>query len=435
LHSPGALILLRSAAYLSCVALSSAAIAQDADILADFRLDDPAFDSGGFITVRERPQPQYDPVPLRLGRIALTPRATARALYDSNIFASGEATGDLILRPAAGADAEWASGSLAVEADADVERRQYLDHGAQSTTDYGLGAALRYAPRRNTALFAGARIGRETESLADPSAPLNSRRPVQYDILSSFVGAARGFNRLRVAGRLSAEDRRFGDGVDAFGDPIDQGFRNRSLLTAEVAMEYALGPNRSLFALVSANRRDYRNRPALDPVRDSRGYRVEAGASFMLTPLIRGRIGAGYFSQDFESPLFSTVSGLAVRGRLEYLVTQLVTLSLTASRGVEESSTLGSGAFVATRIGMQADYELFRNLILSASVSEERDRFQDLDRRYAIRRAGLSADYRLSPRFRIDAEYEARDQDSRGAALGRDFVRHQVTLGFTVEGL
>ena len=155
----------------------------------------------------------------------------------------------------------------------------------------------------------------------------------------------------------------------------------------------------------------------------------------MLTPLIRGRLSAGYFSQDFESPLFPTASGLAIRGRLDYAVTPLLTLGLTASRGLEESSNIETGTYVATRIGAQADYELLRNLIVSGALSYERDRFEGIDRRYAIKRATLGLRYRLSPRLRLDADYEARDQDSFGTAPGRDFLRHQVTFGITIQGM
>lgn len=433
--APRLALTLRGTLILICAGTSSVAAAQDSDILGDLRLEGLDFPRGQFVTVRERPQPAYDPVPARVGAVEVMPRLRTQAIYDSNVFAVGDATGDVALRGIADVEANWSSGGFAVEANGAVDRRQYLDFGGQSTTDYALGTAIRYTPRRDTGFFAGGRIGRETEALVDPAAPLNSVEPSQYDIRYGFVGAARQFNRLRVAARVGAEDRSYSDGVDALGEPIDQSFRNRALYTAEVAAEYDLGPGRSVFAIASVNRRDYRNRQPLQPERDSRGYRIEAGASFMLTPLIRSRISAGYFAQDFASPLFSTVSGLAIRGRLDYTITQLLTLSLTASRGVEEASTIGTGAYVASRVGLQADYELLRNLILSAGVSYERDRFEDIDRRYRITRATLGASYRLSPRLRLDAEYEARDQDSSGASLGRDFVRHQVTLGITLQGI
>ena len=434
MHRRPTLNIFRWTAILSCAGMSSAALAQDADILEDFRIDPPRSTPGGFVTVRERPQPLYDPVPMRIGGIELISRATVQALYDSNIFAVSEATGDAALRAIASADATRVTGGTTLRAGVLLDRRQYLGHSGQSTTDYAVGTSVRHAIRRDSLVVAGIRAGRETESLTDPSAPLNSRRPSQYDYLSGSLGAGRAFGRLSIAGRAALDDRRYKDGRDAFGNPIDQSFRSRLLATGELAAEYELAADRSIFVQASANRRDYRDRRSPEPVRDSSGYRVEAGANFMLTPLIRSRIGAGYFRQDFEDPLYPTVSGLAVRGQFDYAVTPLVTLSLTGSRGVEESSTLGAGAFVATRVGLRADYELLRNLILSASSSYEKDVFQGIARRYSIKRGTLEAHYRLSPRYRLDAEYEVRDQDSVGAFPGRDFVRHQVTVGITIQG-
>lgn len=420
---------------LSLVALPTAAIAQQGDVLDDLRLEAPSTGRGRFVTVRERPQPLYDPVPIHVGSVELMPRATLRAGYDSNVFATANASDDIVLRAIGGAAARWTRGGTSLEADTEIDRRQYLGQGSQNTTDYLLGARLRHSPRRDIALFAGARAARETENPVDPSAPLNSRRPIQFDSLSGYVGAAREFGRLRVAARLTADDRRYEDGVDFAGAPIDQSFRSRLMTTLELGAEYQLGADTALFAEASINARNYRNRPALEPIRDSSGYRIEGGASFMLTPLIRGRLSAGYFSQDFESPLFPTASGLAIRGRLDYAVTPLLTLGLSASRGLEESSNIETGTYVATRIGAQADYELLRNLIVSGAISYERDRFEGIDRRYTIKRATLGLRYRLSPRLRLDADYEARDQDSFGTAPGRDFLRHQVTFGITIQGM
>lgn len=435
MHRRPTLNVFRWTAILSCAGMSSAVLAQDADILDDFRIAPPRGASGGFVTVRERPQPLYDPVPMRIGGVELMPRATVQALYDSNIFVVSDATGDGALRAIAGTEATRVTGGTTLRADVLLDRRQYLGHDEQSTTDYALGASVRHAIRRDSLFVASVRAGRETESLADPSAPLNSRRPSQYDYRSGSFGAGRAFGRLSVAGRAALDDRRYKDGIDALGNPIDQSFRSRLLATGELAAEYELAADRSIFVHASANRRDYRDRPGPEPVRDSSGYRVEAGANFMLTPLIRSRLGVGYFRQDFEHPLYPTASGLAVRGQFDYAVTPLVTLGLTGSRGVEESSTIGTGAYVATRAGLRADYELLRNLILSASSSYEKDVFQGIDRRYSIKRGTLEAHYRLSPRYRLDVEYEARDQDSVGSSPGRDFVRHQITVGITIQGI
>lgn len=429
-----ALKLIRAAALASVVA-ASPGWAQQADLLLELRPPHALGDRGGFVTVRERRQPQFEPVAVRAAGLELMPRAGAETILDSNIFAASESTEDVILRFGAGLDVTRATGLSTLRAEAEVDRRQYIDRGELSSTDYGLGLSLRRALPGDAAIVATARAGRETESLTEPAAPLDNLRPGRYDYITASLGAVRRFGRLAVAARAGIDDRSYAPGLDAFGDPIDQSFRNRLVALGEIGAEYDLGPDRSLFALASFNLRDYRNPRPDEPLRDSRGVRVEAGAALMLTPLIRSRFSIGYFAQDFRDPLYETARGLAARARIDYAVTPLVTLALTGSRGVEESSTLGSGAYVATRVGAQADYELLRNLVLSAFASYERDRFQSIDRRYSIKRAGLSGRYRLSPRLRLDAEYEAGDQDSLGLAPGRDFVRHQLTFGVTLEGM
>jgi hypothetical protein len=161
---------------------------------------------------------------------------------------------------------------------------------------------------------------------------------------------------------------------------------------------------------------------------------VTAGANFAASHLIRGQIGLGYFAQNFRSSVYPDAKGLAFRGKLEYLMTPLLTFTLTANRGVEESSTPSVGAYVSTQIGLRADYELLRNLILSATAGYERDRFQGIDRRYSINHERLGAIYKLSPRIWIDAHYDFRNQTSAGSLPGRVFSRHQLMLGVTFQG-
>src|SRR3546814_63249 len=131
--APRAALTLRCTVTLLCAGTASAAFAQDTDILNDFRLESLEFRRGQFVTVRERPQPLYDPVPARLGSVEVMPRVSTRAIYDSNIFAVGDATGDLVLRGIADVEANWSLGGFAVGADAEIDRRQYLDFGGQST--------------------------------------------------------------------------------------------------------------------------------------------------------------------------------------------------------------------------------------------------------------------------------------------------------------
>ena len=56
---------------------------------------DSFFDRNRYVSVTERPQPEFDPVPVRLGAFEAQPRLRVGAGYRSNLFASTtDETGD-----------------------------------------------------------------------------------------------------------------------------------------------------------------------------------------------------------------------------------------------------------------------------------------------------------------------------------------------------
>ena len=84
---------------------------------------------------------------------------------------------------------------------------------------------------------------------------------------------------------------------------------------------------------------------------------------------------------------------------------------------------------------LRADYELLRNLILSASVEKEARNFNNIDRdddRWTYRASGT---YRLSPRVALRADVLRRSQSSVGTVLGREFEKMRVSFGVTLSGL
>lgn len=409
--------------------------AQQSDVLEDFREESLQFKRSDNLAVRDRPQPGYDPVPYRVNGVEIMPSISIDTIYDNNIFAVRNASDDLIVRVKPRVTASTKLGSFDIATAAEVDRRQYLETNGQSTTDYSLGLRGRLEVSRDGQIYVGTRNGQATEDRTDPASPLNLQQPVQYRYASAFLGAGQSFNRLRIAGRVGVETRNYKDGRDGFDMLVDQDFRNRTLFTSDLAAEFAISPETSIFINGKVNRRDYIKQPALLPSRDSKGYEVTAGTSFQLSQLIRSEIAVGYFNQNFKDTGFDDVDGFAARAKLEYFVTPLVTLTASANRGVEESSTLGSGAYVATSFSLAVDYEFLRNLIVSASAGYERDRFQDIDRRYTIANAKLGAQWQLAPRYALHAQYDFRDQDAAGTFPGREFSRHRFLAGITIAGM
>jgi hypothetical protein len=419
----------------SCLSFSAAVHAQQSNVLEAFESGTLLSEQSDIIGVRDRPQPAYSTIPYRIGSSEFIPGISIDTIYDDNIFAASNARDDLVLRVRPFLSSSTQLESLKIATNIEIDRRQYLDIRSQSTTDFALGARGQLDVSRNSRLYAGTRNGRRTEDRTDPDAPLNVRRPVQYNFASAFFGGSHGFNRLRLATRIAVETRNYSDGQDGIGNRIDQDFRNRILLAGDIAAQYSIAPGISAFVNVSVNDRNYTQQAISVPSRNSSGYRLTAGTSFELGKLVRGQFDLGYFKQSFKDPGFNDLGGLAARVRLEYFPTPLLTVTARASRGVEESSTIGSGAYVATAASLTADYEFLRNVILTAGAKYERNRFNDIDRQYSIYGAKFAAEWKLSPRYSLNIQYDYRDQNAFGISPGREFARHRLTTGITISGL
>jgi hypothetical protein len=418
-----------------CAICPVAVHAEQPEVLDEFQNDSLLSERSGIVGVRDRPQPEYDPVPYRIGGAEFMPSISVDTVYDSNIFAVPDARDDLVIRVKPALSASTKFGSLNLSTAAEIDRRQYLSVDSQSTTDYTLGVRARLDISRDSEFYGGTRSGRRTEDRVDPDSPLNLRQPAQYRYASAYFGAAHSFNRLRLAGRLGAETRNYSDGRDGLDNLVDQDFRNRALLTADAAAEYAINPDISVFVNASVNERNYDQQPALSLSRNSAGYRLTAGGSFEIGKFLRVHFDLGYFDQDFEDDSYSDVGGLAASAKFEYFATPLLTLNARANRGVEESSTIGSGAFVATSFSLTADYEFLRNVVITAGANYETNKFTDIDRSYRIYGVNLAAEWKLSPRYSLHIQYDYRDQNASGASLGREFSKHVMMAGITIGGL
>jgi hypothetical protein len=275
---------------ISVVSMPNPAKAQQSDTLSDFQNDSLLFKRDGVVSVQDRPQPEYDPVPYRSDGVELMPSISIDTIYDSNVFAAPDNQDDLILRVRPGLTASMRLSDFDISTAAAIDRRQYLGTNSQNTTDYALSLGSRFEINRSSQIFAGTTNGQKTEDRADPDFLFNLQQPVQYTYASAFLGGAHSFNRLRLAGRVAAETRDYRDGRDGAGMLVDQDYRNRLLLTADTAAEFSISPQTSVFVTASINKRDYGQQPSLTPSRDSNGYRLVAGTSFDLRKLVRAEL-------------------------------------------------------------------------------------------------------------------------------------------------
>jgi hypothetical protein len=336
-------------------------------------------------TVRGRERPDYQAAGLPAGAFTIFPRLEIESIYDANVFATARERSDFVLQPQASVRvaSNWSLHKLIVEGQ--VDRREYARFETENGTQYLLSAQGRLNVAGRSTIDARALRERVIIDRANVGELPNTLRPIRYDLTLGSLGGSLRSGRLtgRLLGTFSKRD--YKDGQTLAGAPFDQDDRDFRRTQLRGELSYNTAAAQELFVSAEVDRRRYRVQ--IGPVRrDSNGIEILGGIRGEITPLIRGQLAFGVLRQNFLDPTVKTSTGLGLDTRLEWLVTELTTLTLTARREIQNSAVRTSAAYVGTDFRLQADHELLRNLLLVADA------------------AFSTADYRASPR--LDRTYE-----------------------------
>ena len=379
------------------------------------------------ITVRERPKPEYTALPIPVEGFLLTPTLTGSVEYNDNIYATEtNPISDEIFRvqPSVVLSSNWNRNALSAFARASTN--QYVSHSTETTTDYALGTTGRLDIQHDWGLAGGTSYEEDTEPRTSSGTPADVRNPIRYYYSDTDLETTKEFERYRFTARGDYQDYTFEDSLTPAGALVYQEDRDEVVYSGAFKAEYALIPETSVFASLVLNQRDFDHRLSIEPSRNSGGYEAAFGANFDLTHLLRGEIYVGYLEQDYTNHAFKNVSGLSLRGTLNYFPTQLTTVTLTGSRSAEDSDIIGAGAYLSSNYSLQVDHELLRNLILTGNLTIGNDDYQGYDRTDNRYIGSASATYLLTRTIGLNLKYSHYTQNSSGLERGPNFNINSV---------
>ncbi len=389
-----------------------------------------AFERDRNVSVRERPKPELDPIGIRAGAFLLYPEAEIGYSWSDNVFATEadeESDASLIARAAARLASQWSRHALNVGATATT--RNGDEFGAQDGTDRAIGADARLDIRRSAFVTADVRHSVEQQSRVDFAPRDVLAEPVEVAILSGGVGGVVTFNRLRTAARIETADLDYENARARDGALLQQDDRDRRTLAADARAEYAVTPDTAAFVSLGWRKQDYDlEAPAAAFDRDSDGWRALAGADFDLTRLVRGRIGLGYQRVAYEDPRLSDADGFSAAGSVEWFVTPVVTVTGEVAREIVESNESEASGIRRTALGLRADWEPRRNLLVNVGAAYTDDDYNGIDRTERRWRAEIGAEYQLNRTVALAGAFSRFDQDSEGAFAGDDFQANRLTV-------
>jgi hypothetical protein len=380
------------------------------------------------VSVSERPRPGYDALPISMGGFTGLPRLEAGVESNDNVYASSTTKNSdtvFTVNPEFDLASRWSRNAL--QAYVRSATRQYSNYTNESTTDWQLGGAGRLDVGSYGSIIAGGDTGYFTEPRTSPNNTFQTARPVRYAQSNAYVGGIQEFNRVRLSVRYDYSTYDYRNNATPAGAFFLEDDRDHDTSTVSGKAEYAVSPATAVFIDAAYNDHHYRLQPPTVAInKNSQGSTVSAGVNFDLTHVARGEVEVGYLNQTYSAAKVSSTGGLSAKAMVEWFPTQLTTVTLNGSRGVQDSAAVGAPTYTAGVIGLQADHELLRNVILTGRIGTENDDYNGTDRHDKNLSGSIGAKYLLSRIVGLTVSYQYLKQDSSGANKGPHYTDNLI---------
>jgi hypothetical protein len=342
-----------------------------------------------------------------MGTFRLKPKLTVGAARDDNVFATDtDAIEDRVTLLGGDIDLRLSEGRVPISVYGSVDSRSYSDNPLEDHVDRAGGGTIDFNFARRTAVTLGGDYAFDHEPRGEPSFPSAAIERPSFETGTALLDITHDFASGRLSASAEQESSDFEDAMLADGTTFDQDFRDRDTLTLELQGNIVVGE--SLAALVRAVQvqRDY----DLDTVageidRNSTSTALFGGVALDITNLMSGEVAVGVLELDNRDPEQSDSRSVGVSSRLELYVTQLMTATVDVQRTSAAADIAGSASYIGTSVSLGLDYELRRDLILSAAAARSQREYTDLDRRDNSERASLSAQWLVNRRMNVVLDY------------------------------
>lgn len=372
------------------------------------------FDRDRYTAANERPQPEYDPVPVQVGAFELEPELELGAGSTTNLFAAEQDEVDdffFVASPSIEGATTWSSNEVSF--DLGVRHQEFSDVGDESTTSMNAAIRGRLDVSSDLNITAEVRADQNFEPRAAAASVPDAREPVEVDTLGAEIGTTYETGRLQITASAAVDRFEYFDVPLNSGPILDQDFRDHDQTELNARVAWAMNRDLAVFVEGGIVGRDYE--APTDPAelnRDTTGNIVRVGANFELPVLLRGDVAVGYQTFDFDDPMLSEIDGLSIDGRVQWFVTQLLTLTGTAARTVEDPGLEGTAGAEVTRWGVRGDFEARRNLLLFGEATFGNLDFQDIARTDDRIDVAIGATMKLNRRVWLEGSFRHTDQDS-----------------------
>ena len=339
--------------------------------------------------------------------------------YDSTPFgAASKGSWLFATRSSVLLNSDWSRHALGAYVAADDAR--FLEAPTQDRTNYTVSLGGSLDIDRNRLTLSATHLQRH-EDRTQIGAVLTDR-PVAFQLDDARASYAVNAGRWTMTPGAQISSLQFSSAT-LNGLPLDQNYRDRTLIQGSLILGYSLAPRRDLMLEARGLGQHYLHAQAGQPERDSTGYQLLAGFADD-DGVWRYRVLAGVEARSFAAAAYQTHVAAIGEAALAWSPSGLTTVTATLTRSMEDAAQEGVAGYTYTAAKLTIDHEYRRNLLLHASARAQRADFLPSGGHQTGYAVGGGITWLMNRSVHLDATYEA--SSLHGGYLG-NYTR-QVTL-------
>lgn len=389
-------------------------------------------------TVTGRPRPEFNPLGLHLGEFFWYPRAELDESYNNNIFATTTSpTPDLITAFSPSFDLVSIFPRSSFDLSGGATFQDFAAHPSQNTQTGTISASSGLNVTSGSSLYANAQVSHPYISYGSPNSPGGIAEPVTYWNYVARAGYAQGGRRISYGVDVGVAAAQYNAAPLVGGGISPQSSQNSLVPDAALHASYEITPDYYGFIRIDGSHYSYLRAVSAN----STTYRADLGLQILPRHVIFGNVYAGYLVQNYAQSSPGSTSFPDYGGELVWTVTTLTTLTFDGLRTFytgtpSNGTTVGVGpagnGYLVSSVGVRADHELLRNLLLTLNATYEIDNFQGITRTDNVYSAGAGFTY-LVNRFLFlggSFSYYQRSSTASGSSYTQNVVMLRVGTQF-----
>jgi hypothetical protein len=354
------------------------------------------------VTVLSRLHPDYDPVGINIGALTILPSVDDTIGYDDNVTGTTIGRGSLRIDTNARVAAKTATNSSAVSMMLNVEDVEFTQLAKQSYTNWNANLLATHNFGQDDLTISAAHYN-QNQTPRDIDLPdLDYPIAYRFDDLKANYTISTGHFQIQPV--MDLQFYTYDNGT-VVGVPYLQNYRDRTVYFPSVSATYEFADRRRAVLVFRDANALYYSGLAGEPKENYNDFSLLAGISYDTDGVIGLQFLAGYEERDFSSAAYRTIRAPIVEGSVTWTPSGLTTVTGTATRVIQDSAQDGTVAYTASRLRLELDHELFRNVLLTANIGYQLSENSQGGGNTSLFRAGTGVVWRLNRSLRLEADY------------------------------